>query len=439
MSVCPRRAGGGSAALAALAAPLGDRLLEPRLQGEHHRALRDGRLQPDAGDLPVRAAGAVRVRPGGQQLRDRAERDPRPPAAVPERGAGGARRTRSTACARARRRSASRRRSAESGSAPRSGARWTRPSAASTTSSAGAGSQQKRFSLVMLLALTPAARRQRRRARRSRARRSPAPTICPGGSTSSASSARRSSSSAASRSPSWSSARSTGRCRRATCLGAPSGRERSSSRPRSRSRNYVFPLYLTSVSDLQPDRRHPRLHPRRADLVLRGQPRAAGRGGDQLAAPRARRHRHPAAGWVGSARNGHAPLEPWLRSRETARPSRSCPTPRRAPSRPPGRCARCRRRRSRSLGTSSRSCGRPRRWSASLGPTGATSAGSRWGCCASGTPAAAATWCSGGAGWCCCGSGRRSTTPARASGGSPGRSSAVSSSPARGAGGATCG
>ena len=37
--------------------------------------------------------------------------------------------------------------------------------------------------------------------------------------------------------------------------------------------NYVFPFYLTNVSDLNRIGATARLHPRRADLVLRAQPR----------------------------------------------------------------------------------------------------------------------------------------------------------------------
>ena len=97
----------------------------------------------------------------------------------------------------------------------------------------------------------PPARRQRRRPdhRERGARRQP--TTCRGASTSSAPSGPRSSSSAASSPPSLIvQRRSTGPCRRATCRGARSGRARSSSPPRSRIANYVFPFYLTSVSDL---------------------------------------------------------------------------------------------------------------------------------------------------------------------------------------------
>ena len=43
------------------------RLLGARLPGERHRAGGDGRLQPDAGAVPVRAAAAVRLRPGDRR------------------------------------------------------------------------------------------------------------------------------------------------------------------------------------------------------------------------------------------------------------------------------------------------------------------------------------------------------------------------------------
>ena len=67
--------------------PLAERLLAARLPGERHRAVGDGRLQPDAGGLPVRAAGPVHLRPGAAERGRRGERPRRPPAALPERRA----------------------------------------------------------------------------------------------------------------------------------------------------------------------------------------------------------------------------------------------------------------------------------------------------------------------------------------------------------------
>ena len=51
---------------AATSPPLAARLLAARLPRERHRALGDGRLQPDAGGLPVRPAGPLRLRPGAE-------------------------------------------------------------------------------------------------------------------------------------------------------------------------------------------------------------------------------------------------------------------------------------------------------------------------------------------------------------------------------------
>ena len=43
-------------------------------RGEHHRPLGDGRLQPDAGGLPLRAAGPLRLRPGAEDQGGRDQR-----------------------------------------------------------------------------------------------------------------------------------------------------------------------------------------------------------------------------------------------------------------------------------------------------------------------------------------------------------------------------
>ena len=57
-------------------------------QRERHRALGDGRLQPDARGLPVRPAGPLRLRPGAEDQRGRGERARRPSAPLPQRRAG---------------------------------------------------------------------------------------------------------------------------------------------------------------------------------------------------------------------------------------------------------------------------------------------------------------------------------------------------------------
>ncbi len=118
-------------------------VLDARLPRGDHRARRDGRLQPAARAVPVRAAGPVHLRPGAAEHRrssracslDLQRHLPR------GRAEHAAERARPDPAS-ARRRSASPPRSARSGSGPRSGARWTPPSAASTTSSAAAGSSR---------------------------------------------------------------------------------------------------------------------------------------------------------------------------------------------------------------------------------------------------------------------------------------------------------
>ena len=69
---------------------LAARLLAARLPRERHRAVGDGRLQPDAGGLPVRPAGALRLRPGAEDRRRRGRRPQRPAAALPQRRAADA-------------------------------------------------------------------------------------------------------------------------------------------------------------------------------------------------------------------------------------------------------------------------------------------------------------------------------------------------------------
>src|SRR4051794_15982891 len=54
--------------------PLDQSLLEPGLPRERHRIGGDGRLQPDAGGLPVRPAGPLRLRPGAEDRRRREQR-----------------------------------------------------------------------------------------------------------------------------------------------------------------------------------------------------------------------------------------------------------------------------------------------------------------------------------------------------------------------------
>ena len=66
------------------------RLLAARLPRERHRALGDGRLQPDAGGLPLRPAGPLRLRPGAEDRRGRDQRRQRPRAALPQRRAADA-------------------------------------------------------------------------------------------------------------------------------------------------------------------------------------------------------------------------------------------------------------------------------------------------------------------------------------------------------------
>ena len=64
------------------------RLLAPRLPGEHHRARGHGRLQPVPGAVPVRAPGPVHLRAGDPEHQRRGERDQRPPGPIPGRRAG---------------------------------------------------------------------------------------------------------------------------------------------------------------------------------------------------------------------------------------------------------------------------------------------------------------------------------------------------------------
>ena len=66
---------------------LAERLLAARVPRERHRALGDGRLQPDAGGLPLRPAGPLRLRPGAEDRGGRDQRRQRPRAALPQRRA----------------------------------------------------------------------------------------------------------------------------------------------------------------------------------------------------------------------------------------------------------------------------------------------------------------------------------------------------------------
>ena len=89
--------GRGRAALSADAArQAACRVLAPRLRGERHRDGGDGRLQPDAGAVPVRAAAALHRRPAPAEPRRPGHDPQRPAGALPLDRAGHAARTRST-------------------------------------------------------------------------------------------------------------------------------------------------------------------------------------------------------------------------------------------------------------------------------------------------------------------------------------------------------
>ena len=384
---------------------MGPGILEPRVQGEHHRPLRDGRLQPDAGDLPVRPARPVRLRPDRRRIGDRAERRSATSSGSSRTSRRRRSRTRSSGSAPTRRRSGSPRSSAGSGSAPRSGGRWTPPSAGSTTSSAAAGCAQKRFSLVMLvglvvlLAASVVGPDDRERAL------SRAPRTCRwgldelGAIRTAVVVARR-----LHRHLRRRQLRSTGRCRRATCRGARSGPARSSSPRRRASRNYVFPLYLTDDLRPRPARRPARLRPGRAALVLRRQPDDAGRRGDQL--PARHEQRTTRAQLAGRAGERRAGMSADARHRSTEdRGRRSCPIRRAAASshRPTARCARSRRPScAMPRGSPRVSSGTPRRSSGSPAPTGGYLNRSRSALIKVGYGATrAATSCSGGGASCC--------------------------------------
>ena len=123
-------------------------------------------------------------------------------------------------------------------------------------------------------------------------------------------------------------------------------------RRRSASPTPSFPFYL-STSPTSSGRRRGRLRPRRPDLVLPRQPRAARRRGDQRPALRAPRHRRASTRPAGLERRDRRPGETTERAgRSTgtrARVPRSCPTPTPRGVTASGRCAlACRRPRSRS-------------------------------------------------------------------------------------------
>src|SRR6266576_369807 len=80
-SVCEVKSNAPQFALSETVAP---RLLEPRLPRERHRPLGDGRLQPDAGRLPLRPARTLRLRPGAEDRWRREQRARRPSAALPQ-------------------------------------------------------------------------------------------------------------------------------------------------------------------------------------------------------------------------------------------------------------------------------------------------------------------------------------------------------------------
>ena len=155
-------------------------LLAQGLRGQPHRPGGDGRLQPAAVDLPARADRAVRRRPRAALARSsQASVLARPAADLPDRGREHADRRRP----RALQQSSTTVGivalvAARCGSAPRSGARWTRRSAASTTCRAAPGCarscSRSGCSCVVLLFIA----RQRRGADAAGAARPRQPTTC---------------------------------------------------------------------------------------------------------------------------------------------------------------------------------------------------------------------------------------------------------------------